>query len=331
MKSRKLLTILMVLTLTLLAFTSCAPKPAAGGEITLYTSVPEGIINEIKAAFEEKNPDITLNIFREKTGKVKAKVEAELEAGEIQADLLWVAEPSTYEAYKDEDLFLKFTPGEAANLSDEFKDPDGYYYAGRVINMVLAYNSEATAPSDWKDLLNEEYKDQVGFATTSAGSALATVGMLTENPDFGWEFFDDLKANGAMQVKNNGTVRDQLSTGELKAGWVLDYMVRAAKAKGSPIDYVWPSSGAAIIPSQIAIFKDAKNPDAAKIFVDYILSADGQKTLVEKGNFVPIRADVDSPEGVPNLDEIAKLGVDWKTVKDKAEELNTKFLAIFGE
>ena len=310
------------------------PPPAApSGQIILYTSVPLDIINDIRADFMAKYPEIKLEIFRGKTGDVMARVDAEMTAGEVLADLLWVAEPSTYEVIKGEGVLLQFTPAEVDVIPEELRDPDGYYYAGRLINMVLAYNTAevTTPPSSWKDLLNPEFEGRVGFATTTAGSALATVGMLSKNPDFGWEFLEDLKAHGAVQVKNNSTVREQLSTGEFLAGWVLDYMIRQAKADGAPVDYVWPEEGAAFIPSPIAIFASSDNPEAAKVFIDYVLSVDGQQTLVEKGNFIPVRADVDPPPDTPGLDEIARLPVDWAWIAENREQIKDGFMAVFGE
>ena len=97
---------------------------ALGGTITLYTSVPQPIADKIQADFQSKFPDITLDVFRSGTSAVTAKIATEKEAGEIQADLVWVAEPSTYEDFKDQDLLLKFTPPEAGNLPGEMKDPE---------------------------------------------------------------------------------------------------------------------------------------------------------------------------------------------------------------
>lgn len=303
------------------------------GQIILYTSVPLDIINEIRADFMARYPDINLEIFRGKTGDVMARVDAELKAGEVIADLLWVAEPSTYEVLKAQDAFMMFTPAEVDALPAEMCDPEGYYYAGRLINMVLAYNTAevTTPPQSWNDLLDPAYNGRLGFASVTSGSNLATVGMLTTDPDFGWDYMQAVKDNGAIQVSGNGTVRNSLSSGEFLAGWVLDYMIRVAKADGAPVDYVWPTEGAAFIPSPIAIFADTDNPDAAKLFVDYVLSVEGQQTLVEQGSFIPVRADVDPPTGAPNLDEIKRLDVDWTWIATNQEQIKEDWNAIFGD
>jgi iron(III) transport system substrate-binding protein len=73
--------------------------------------------------------------------------------------LVWVAEPSTYEDFKDQDLLLQFTPEAADALGEEMKDPEGYYYAGRVINMVLVYNeSVEPVPTSWADLTSDAHR-----------------------------------------------------------------------------------------------------------------------------------------------------------------------------
>ncbi len=77
--------------------------------------------------FQQKFPAITLDIFRSGTSAVVAKLMTEKEAGEIMADLVWVAEPSTYEDFKDQNILLKFSLAEAKSLPAEMKDLEGYY------------------------------------------------------------------------------------------------------------------------------------------------------------------------------------------------------------
>jgi iron(III) transport system substrate-binding protein len=87
-------------------------------------------------------------------------------------------------------------------------------------------------------------------------------------------------------------------------GFTLDNMVRQMKAEGSPIDLIYPEDGAVLLPSPIAIIKTSEHIEAAKKFVDYVLSPAGQQALVDFGSYVPARADVAPPEGAPTLDEL---------------------------
>ncbi|MCI0477452.1 MAG: ABC transporter substrate-binding protein [Anaerolineales bacterium] len=341
MNDKKISFALVLALLILTGLAACvpasAPAPApvaeAKGKIALYTSVPQPIADKIQADFQAKFPGVTLDIFRGGTSEVVAKIMTEKAGGEIIADLVWVAEPSTYEDFKAQDLLLKYTPTEASMLTDEMKDKDGYYYAGRLINMVVAYNSTTEPkPKSWKDLLNPAYKGKVGFPSPlNSGAAEGAVKTLADHPSFGWKYFDDLKANGAKQVANNSTLRDQIASGEFKVGVLLDYMVREVKPKGATIEYIWPDEGAVFIPSPIAIFKTTKNPGAAKAFLDFIISKSGQETMVKLGYFIPIRADVMPPEGAPSLDKIKRLPTDWKAVTRDRQATKDKWTNTFGK
>mgnify|MGYP001057459520 CR=1 FL=1 len=329
-----------VLIFTLAAVTACAQTQQAGetgagepsGTITLYTSVPQPIADKIQADFNQRFPNITLEIFRAGTSEVVTKISTEKEAGAIQADLVWVAEPSTYEDFKAEDLLLQFTPEGADALSAEMKDPDGYYYAGRLINMIIGYNTGVEpVPAGWQAMLSDSYEHgKVGFPSPlRSGAAEAAVRALVDQ--FGWEYFENFQANGGIQVQNNSAARDQLATGELQVSALLDYIVRDAMADGSPIDYVFPEEGTVMIPSPVAIFKASDNPQAAQVFVEFVISQEGQQTLVELGNFYPVRSDVDPPEGAPPLSEIKQMPVDWKNVREMRQETKDRWTAIFGE
>jgi iron(III) transport system substrate-binding protein len=306
-------------------------ESAPSGKITLYTSVPQNICDRLQSDFKTRFPGATLAVFRAGSSEVEAKLAAERQAGSIQADLVWVAEPSTYEDFKKQGLLMKFTPAEAKALPAEMKDTDGFYYAGRLINMVVAFNIKANPkPASWKDLLKPAYKGKIGFPTpASSGAAEAAVRTLADTAGFGWDYFKQFRANGGKQIKNNSVVQEQLSTGELLAGALLDFMMRDAKAKGSPVDYAWPSEGAVFIPSPIAVLQAAKNPEAAKAFVNYLISKAGQESMVKLGNFIPVRADVDGPAGTPGLTKINRLATDWKQVREKRQDTKDQFEAIF--
>jgi iron(III) transport system substrate-binding protein len=198
--------------------------------------------------------------------------------------------------------------------------------------MVVAFNAKANPkPAAWKDLLNTAYKGRVGFPTpVSSGAAEASVRTLADTQGFGWDYFKQFRANGGKQIKNNSAVQEQLSTGELLAGALLDYMIRDSKSKGSPVDYAWPAEGAVFIPSPIAIITTSKNPEAGKAFIDYLLSKEGQASMVKLGSFIPVRPDVPGPTGTPSLGQIKRLSTDWKAVREKRQDTKDQFEAIFS-
>jgi iron(III) transport system substrate-binding protein len=287
---------------------------AQGGTALIYTSVPQNLIDVLEAAFERDNPGYQLEVFRGGTAAILARISAEREAGRIAADLIWVADPSEIIALKEEGLLLEHSSAETEALPASFRDPDNQYFAGRVLGIVIAYNTlvvdEADAPQGWRDLLGPRFQGQTGFPTpANSGASMVTIGALLDSDQFGEEFITDLGANGMRQLRNNGDAAQMTATGEIHASIGLDFQIRGLKDQGSPVEYVYPADGAVFIPSPMAIFNSSENQDAAKRFVDYILSREGQQVLVEEANFIPVRDDVDGPEGAPSGD-LTQLDID---------------------
>ena len=306
-------------------------------KITIYSSVHEDVLAAIAGEFNKRNPDIDLKYFRLGTTKIIAKVNAELKAGEIRADLVWTAEPAYFEELKQRNLITKYMSPAAKDIPKLFQDPDGYYIGARILSIGLTYNTklvkEAEAPRDWNDMLDPKWKNQIVHANPLySGSVTATVTGLIQNPAYGWAYYEKLRANGCSVVKAQGGAQRKVAGGEYKVGIGLDYGIRKMNAKGSPIQFVYPKSGTITWGSPIAIFKGSEHQDAAKKFIDFVLSSDGQKFLVTE-YIVSVNPKVASPKGAPPVLDILNkaLPVDWDYLIKNREELLKKFSRIMLE
>ena len=110
---------------------------------------------------------------------------------------------------------------------------------------------------------------------------------------FGWKFFEDIKANGGRIGKGSGQVIDDTASGELSAALAVDYITNAKIEKGAHLQLCYPPE-MLVVPSPVAIFKDSAKAEAAKKFVDYLLSKEAQ-TLVAQQGTIPVREDVEIP------------------------------------
>jgi iron(III) transport system substrate-binding protein len=102
-----------------------------------------------------------------------------------------------------------------------------------------------------------------------------------------------------------------------------------AKAKGSPVDFVFPKEGVTAVTEPVAILKTAKNQEAAKAFVSFILSKEGQELAARQG-FLPARKDVAPPPGFPPVDELHIIPVDLARAMREDEALKKHFSELFG-
>ena len=313
------------------AETTDSEKESGGsGKLTVYTSVPQNMADTFQNAFTEKYPDIEMNVYRASSGEILTKMKTEKEAGQAGCDVVWVADFASADSLKELDLLEKYDSQEGKNIADNLKDPEGYYYGSRVINMVLAYNTGIEAPTSWNDLLSDKLSKKVGIPSVSSGSAFQFVGTMVSNSDFGWDYFRKMKENGGVQFKANNDVLQRIATGEILAGAVLDYMVTDMKNQGSPVDFVIPEEGVIAVASPIALVKGGKNTQNGQMFLEYILSEEGQ-TLLASLKTTPARSGIETPDEVLSLDNTKFMQSDSAYISQNTNDIKNQFNTIFGK
>ena len=308
-----------------------APSGPPSGTIVVYTSVPQNLIDEYTTEFRKHLPDITVEVYRAATGDIMAKLSAERQARAPSADVVWLADGASAVMLKNQGLLARFVSSEDAYIPASMKDKDYNFYGSRVINMVLAYNTQAiqTKPTSWNDLLNPAYRGKIGIPNVTSGTSYAFVGNLVAHPDFKWKFFEDMRANGGMRVAANADAVRSLATGEFVLTIVLDYMIKEARDNGSPVDYVIPKEGAVVVVSPIGLTSVSRNPNAAGAFINYVLSAEGMAMLHKQG-VVTARSDIKPPPGVPLVQDIHAFPEDSDFLNNSFEEIYRRFEEIFG-
>ncbi|MDO5667964.1 MAG: ABC transporter substrate-binding protein [Alcaligenaceae bacterium] len=300
-------------------------------DLVLYTSQPVNDAQMTVEAFEKANPGVKIEWIRDGTTKLMTKFRAELTAGVVNPDLLLIADSVTLEQLKKEDLLASYDSPEKANYDPSLYDQEGYYYGTKLITTGIAYHSEAPhKPSSWYDLLKLEYKDLAAMPSPLySGAALIHLSALTTNDKFGWQYYKDMKTNGMAPQQGNGSVLTAIASGAKPYGILVDYLAIREKAKGAPVEFVFPTEGVSLVTEPIAILKNAKNQELARKFVDFVLSEAGQQLVVEQG-YLPARNGVKSPKGFPPREQIKLLPFDAAKSLENAETDKEQFAEIFN-
>ncbi len=320
------------IALALLALVLVAARALAQGKgaFTLYTSESLDQVSEMKQDFERRNPGVTMNIYRSGTQLVISKIQAEIQAGGLQADLIWMADIDFFEDLVRRDLLLRYVPPEADKLPAKFKYTDGRYYEVRLIFNTIAFNTGRVTerPTSWVDLVQPRARGKVGMASPFySGAAFSTLGTLVNRPGFGWDYYQKLKGNDVVVEQSNGSVAKKLASGEFHLASVVDFMIRNLKNQGSPVDHIWPKEGAILVPTPMGIHAKSKNAEAAKAFLRYVMTADGQRLFVKQG-YVPVLPGIEGPKGVPT-EALEVVPTDQKYIDAHREELKSKFKGLF--
>jgi len=304
-----------------------APK----GKLVLYTSQPERDATQTASAFKQAYPGVEVEVFRSGTTEVMAKLAAEFSAGQPKADVLLIADAASMESLKKDDRLLAYPEAKVTGFEPGTYDPEKTYFGSKLITTGIAVNSGAkTRPKSWADLAKAENRGQIAMPSPLySGAAAIMLGTMTARNDLGWGFFEKLKAADAVAVRGNGAVLTAVASGEKPYGVLVDFMAFNAKAKGSPIEFIFPAEGVPAVTEPVAMLKTAQNAAAARAFVDFILSDEGQKLALSMG-YIPAKAGVGSPSWLPAGTKINLMPTDIaKVVQTNSANLK-RFADLFG-
>jgi len=338
-KMKGLIAVLLILAVAGgMVFAGGSPEGEASGEsnmnVMLYSSLKDSQLAAIKEGFMKKYPNVTMDYYTAGTGNVMTKLATEQQAGGISADIIWVGDPTNYIDFKEQGLLMPYDSPAAAAIPDKFKDPDRLYMSARLIMLGFVYNTnlvkESSIPKRWEDLLKPEFKDYIAMTDpTTSGTTLFTVAGLVQSPKYGWDYFEKLKANGIKLENGSSGVVNKAAAGEYKVSIGVDYIARTVMAQGATVGFAYPEEDIPIIESPIAIIKNTKNEEAAKLLYDYIISEEGQSVLVEEYT-MPINPNMKLENAIDiNVADKKMLPVDPNVlVRDKLSMLE-RFDSIF--
>ena len=299
--------------------------------ITLYTSQPQAQIAEVIASFNKDHPEIAVEVFRSGTTEVMAKLAAEFAAGKSPADVMMIADAVAMTQLKNDGRLMALDipmDGIPAALID----PDKMFVGTRMITTGIVYNTNLVkeAPKSWADLAEADRAASLIMPSPLySGAAVIHVGTMVQQPEFGWDWYETLADNGAVAGQGNGTVIEAVARGEKAYGIIIEYMALNAKAKGSPVEFVFPSEGVSVIDQPVGILKDSDAVEAAATFVRWQLGQTAQAQAVAQGYF-PALQGVAPPTGYPDPATLKLLAADAGKMLAEDQATKEKFADIYG-
>lgn len=327
--SRTLKTLATALTISVLAPLAAH---AAEGRLVLYTSQPNADAQATVDAFTAAHPDVEVEWVRDGTTQMMARLATEFEAGNPQPDVLLIADMVTMEGLKQEGRLMAHTDADTSAYDEGLYDAEGYYFSTKLITTGIVYNTAAPfAPESWLDLLGDDAVGQVRIPSPlTSGAALIHLETLTSNLDMGWEYYETLAANDTIAAGGNGGTFNAVAGGEQLFGMVVDFLAIREKANGAPVEFVFPTEGVSAVTEPVAILSTAQNPDAAKAFVDFLLSPEGQQLAANQG-YVPAHPAIELPDGFPARDAITVMPFDPAQALANSEDNRIRFADMFGQ
>ena len=292
----------------------------AEGELTVYGSCEEDYLAAACAHFEELY-GIKVQYQRLSTGEVQAKIEEE--NGNPSADAWFGGTTDPYNVVAAEGLLEAYEAENASHLlGSQYRDPDGYWYGiykgilGFMVNKDELARMNLEAPADWQDLLKPEYKDLIWLSNyNTAGTAKLVINTMIQKygHDEGIQYLVDLDKNIQVYTKSGSGPSKNVGTGEcvIGIGFLHDGITQIVDNGYENVQLIIPSSGTSFEIGATAIFKGAKHPNAAKLWVEYALSPECVELAAKNGSYQFLVIDnAQQPE------QAAEFGLDPENVMD---------------
>jgi iron(III) transport system substrate-binding protein len=289
------------------------------GKITLYTATFVEVEQEVVNEFRKKFPFIRIEMIRAPGGQLITRVKTEAASGKLAADVLIHSDRGLTKGI--EHIFADYTPPNAADyLPESLVSPK--LWPTLTAGWSIAYNSEIVKnpPKTWMDLTKPEYGDgQIAQVIAQSGGTTWTRVMF-ERQVLGEDYWAKQAATKPKLYPSGAPCSDALVRGEFSIAPLVYNIVYPKQRDGAPIKTFFPPEGVPIVPYGSGIPKTAQNPNAARLYMDWLLSEEGQTFQIKQhGNLTSLKVPPLMPEGmtkdtkfwVPKFAEFESLYGKW--------------------
>lgn len=260
-------------------------QKADSGEITVYTALEDEQVSDYLVKFNETYPDITVNVVRESTGIITAKLIAEKD--NPQADLVWGTAASSMMVLDDMGALEPYEPEGCDRILPQFKsDKEVPTWVGIdawetafVVNTeeLKKLGMEPDEIKSYEDLLDPRLKGQIVMSNpNSSGTGFLTVSAILQlngkDSEAGWDYLDKLHENIAQYVHSGSKPAKMAASGECAVGISFGYAGISQRDKGAPVEVIFPEEGSGWDLEANALMKKEEINPAAYTFLDWAIS-----------------------------------------------------------
>jgi len=296
-------------------------------ELDWYTSLPAQDAHAIARRFMQKYPFLTCRVTRSSTFEIVQRVQNEISRGQVVADVLHVLDTGVFVNLQQSGQLYRYEAPESKSLPPALRSP-GYWAACRVVVTALAIREgERLKLEAWSDLLNLPLDTAIGIKDAeTSGSAYATYYLLRDK--YGYSFWERLAVRHVRIYRSEVDMLAGLRRGEVD---VLAGIMAEPASREPGVRMIWPKDGAPIVLGPIAVLAAAPHPNAGKLFVDFVLSREGQALIRDVGGGYPAREDLEPPRGLPDLKNMPVLWprAPWELYTALQDTLQAEYHDLF--
>ncbi|MFO1082349.1 MAG: extracellular solute-binding protein [Reyranellaceae bacterium] len=304
------------------------------GKVTWYTSVDLPVAEKVGKSFEAAYPGIAVKVERSGAERIFQRIGQEYQSRIHVCDVVNSSDAAHLIVWKRAGMLASYLPEEVArNFPKEHWDPDGMFASWRVTLSPIAYNTKLVkaedAPRGFRDLLEPRWLGKIVKAHPGYSGTIMTATQQLSR-DLGWDYFEKLAKQKVMQVQSAADPPKKLALGEravMADG--AEYVVTTLRARGEPIEEVYAVEGTPLVTGPSAVLAQAANPNAARLFYAWSMTAEAQQMNIEVGGLRSVHSGVKERPDRRKLADIKTLREDAAGVADQAEQLKAHYVKLF--
>ena len=280
------------------------------GDLLVYTALEDDELAVYLPAFKKAHPDININIVRDSTGIVTAKLLAEKD--NIQADVVWGTAATSLLVCNELGMLTGYNPKGLEKVRKGMKDGKNNpvrwvglkaYVTGIVGNTIEMKAKNLVMPQSYADLLKPMYEGQIVMPNpASSGTGFLTVSAILQimGEEKGWDYLDQLHENIAQYTHSGSKPAKMAGKGEFPIGISFAYRGFTQRAKGEPVEIAFPAEGSGYEVEANALMKKPRIKKEAKVFLDWAISPEAMALYAKVYPIVATDIKVEAPEGWPS-------------------------------
>ena len=304
------------------------------GKCTFYTAMDLQFAEKLGKDFEAKFPGVTVRVERSGAERVFTRIGQEYSSNVHAVDVVNTADQSHCIVWKKNGWIAPYLPEEVVkHYGKEYYDPEGFEVVTRVLVSPLGINTDlvkmADAPKSFADLLDPKWAGKMVKAHPAYSGTIMTATYQLAR-DLGWSYLEKLAQQNVMQVQSASDPPKKLALGEraVQADG-NEYNLFQLREAGQPVEPLYASEGTPLIVGPNGIFKNAPNPNAARLFQSYCFTAECQQLVIDVGGLRSVHAQAKEKAGRRPLKDIKTLKDDPEGVEKHGEEIRMRYTKLF--
>lgn len=307
------------------------------GQVVFYTSYRQETSTAVLEFWRKTFPDVKLNIVQKQTLDLIPTIEAEKAAGRTNPDVVFISQRFILEDWKKRGYLTPYKVRDFDKIGGSYKDPDGNYIATAASLLSAAYNPKvfpdpSVLPKKITDFLDPKWKGRIVFSDPkSAASQLTWFQTLLAHNIITWDTIKGFASQDFLFTRGNAESVRLLVAGERDLSPLISSQnVITARERGQSIAAYILDEGVVTNENYLTIFKGGPNPNAARLLIEVLTSAEGQELVAQAGSYIPTHPDSKTPEGLPKLSEVKVIVADQDIGGEASQKFLEQFDAVFN-